>query len=54
MSRHPISDNKTVESKLAEEYVYFLKDGAIMNAMDIFETSKDLTIQKAISYIKSG
>ena len=37
MSRHPISDTKTVESKLAEEYVNFLTDEAIMKAVDIDE-----------------
>ena len=58
MSRHRISDNKTVESKLAEEYVNFLTDEAIMKAMDMDEvkreTSKDHTLQKAISYVRSG
>ena len=58
MSRHPISDNKTLESKLAEEYVNFLTDEAIMKAMDIdevkIETRRDPTIQKAISYVRSG
>ena len=51
MSRHPISHTKTVESKLAEEYVNFLIDEAIMNAMDIDdvkrETSGDKTMQKS-------
>ena len=58
MLRHPISHTKTVESKLAEEYVNFLIDEAIMKAMDIDdvkrETSGDKTMQKAISYVRSG
>lgn len=58
MSRHPISDTETVESKLAEEYVNFLTDEAIMKAMDIDEvkreTSEDKTMQKAISFVRSG
>lgn len=60
MSRHPISSKtvKTVESKVAEEYVNFIKDEAVMKAMNMdevkMETSKDHTLQKAISYVRSG
>ena len=59
MSRHPVNENKTIGSKLAaEEYVNFVADEAVMKAMDIdevkSETCKDSTLQKAISYVRSG
>ena len=58
MSRQPVNENKTIGSKLAEEYVNFVADEAVMKAMDIdevkSETCKDSTLQKAISYVRSG
>ena len=58
MSRHPVNESKTIGSKLAEEYVNFVADEAILKAKDIdevnSETCKDSTLQKAISYVRSG
>lgn len=58
MSRHHVKCSSSKEETIAEEYVNFLAEEAILKAMDIKEvkiaSSEDKTIRKAIYFVRSG
>ena len=39
MSTHPVNENKTIGSKLAEEYANFVADEAVMKAMTFMKSN---------------